>query len=62
MSTGPHVCFRVKLDGRYVDPMGIKSSAGEPVDGEKRIVFERVRDRLLADLGPGLLSLADEAL
>jgi murein DD-endopeptidase MepM/ murein hydrolase activator NlpD len=62
LSTGPHVCFRVKLDGRYVDPMGIKSSAGEPVDGEKRIVFERVRDQLLADLGPGPLSLADEAL
>ncbi|MFP6656266.1 MAG: peptidoglycan DD-metalloendopeptidase family protein [Myxococcota bacterium] len=62
LSTGPHVCFRVKLDGRYVDPMGIKSSAGEPVDREKRLVFESVRDQLLADLGPGPLSLVDEAL
>ena len=62
LSTGPHVCFRVKLDGRYVDPMRIASPAGAPVDVEKLPVFESVRDQLLADLGPGPLNLVDEAL
>lgn len=62
LSTGPHVCFRVKKDGSYVDPMRIASPAGLPVDGHDLIVFRNVRDRLLADLGPGPLNLADEAL
>jgi murein DD-endopeptidase MepM/ murein hydrolase activator NlpD len=62
LSTGPHVCFRVKKDGRYVDPMRIASPAGAPVDEKKRPIFENIRDQLLADLGPGLLSVDDEAL
>jgi len=62
LSTGPHVCFRVKKDGRYVDPMRIASPAGAPVDVEKFVVFQSVRDQLLADLGPGPLSVVDEAL
>ena len=62
LSTGPHVCFRVKRHGHYVDPMRISSPAGLPVDADKLIVFNNVRDRLLADLGPGPLNVADEAL
>jgi murein DD-endopeptidase MepM/ murein hydrolase activator NlpD len=62
LSTGPHVCFRVKLDGHYVDPMRIASPAGASVDVEKLVVFESVRDQLLADLGPGALNRVDEAL
>ncbi|MBC8187004.1 MAG: M23 family metallopeptidase, partial [Proteobacteria bacterium] len=62
LSTGPHVCFRVKKDGSYVDPMRIASPAGAPVDAGQLVVFESVRDQLLADLGPGPLSLVDEAL
>ncbi|MFK7898881.1 MAG: M23 family metallopeptidase [Myxococcota bacterium] len=62
LSTGPHVCFRVKKDGRYVDPMKISSPAGEPVAKAKIEQFAAVRDELLADLGPGAVSVADEAL
>lgn len=62
LSTGPHVCFRVKRDGRYIDPMKISAPAGEPVDVTRLAVFHSVRDQLLADLGPGPLHLADEAL
>lgn len=62
LSTGPHVCFRVKKYGNYVDPMRIRSPAGSPVDGARFADFQNVRDRLLADLGPGSISLADEAL
>lgn len=62
LSTGPHVCFRVKKHGHYVDPMRISSPAGEPVDRAQLVGFQRARDQLLADLGPGPLSVADEAL
>lgn len=62
LSTGPHVCFRVKKDGSYVDPMRISSPAGDPVDQHDLPDFEIVRDQLLADLGPGPISFADEAL
>ncbi len=62
LSTGPHVCFRVKKDGRYVDPMRISSPAGAPVPANEFMDFQNVRDRLLADLGPGPISLAHEAL
>jgi murein DD-endopeptidase MepM/ murein hydrolase activator NlpD len=62
LSTGPHVCFRVKKDGRYVDPMRIKSPAGPAVEHDQLMAFEHVRDELLADLGTGPLAVADEAL
>ena len=62
LSTGPHVCFRVKQDGRYIDPMEISGPAGDPVAPSQLAVFRSVRDQLLADLGPGPLNLADEAL
>ena len=62
LSTGPHVCFRVKRDGKYVDPMKISGPAGDPVEPSQLAVFRSVRDQLLADLGPGPLNLADEAL
>jgi murein DD-endopeptidase MepM/ murein hydrolase activator NlpD len=62
LSTGPHVCFRVKKDGKYVDPLKISSPAGEPVEPSELAAFENVRDQRLADLGPAPISYADEAL
>lgn len=64
LSTGPHVCFRVKRHGVYVDPMKIGGPAGAPIDTSRFAVFRSVRDQLLADLGVGNgpVALADEAL
>jgi len=62
LSTGPHVCFRVKKDGRYVDPLKISSPAGASVGRADFAIFESVRDGFLADLGPGPISASDEAL
>ena len=62
LSTGPHVCFRVKRDGKYVYSRKIAGPAGDPVEPSQLAVFRSIRDQLLADLGPGPLNLADEAL
>lgn len=62
LSTGPHVCFRVKKDGHYVDPMKISTPSGEPIESEHLDDFLNVRDQLLASLGPGPVTHADEAL
>jgi len=62
LSTGPHVCFRVKKDGRYIDPMKISSPAGDSVQSEAFDDFINVRDQLLAHLDLGPVSLANEAL
>lgn len=67
LSTGPHVCFRVKKDGTYVDPMKLSGPAGAPVASSRLPAFRSIRDQLLADLGPGpfgddALASVDEAL
>ena len=62
LSTGPHVCFRVKQDGAYVDPMKISGPAGDPVGPSNLSAFASIRDQLLADLGPRTLTVADGAL
>jgi murein DD-endopeptidase MepM/ murein hydrolase activator NlpD len=62
LATGPHVCFRVQKNGRYVNPLDISAPAGDPVTAPDRERFESVRDLLLADLGTGMQIAADEAL
>jgi len=61
LSTGPHVCFRVKKDGHYVDPMKISSPAGAAVDPDALADFYNIRDERLADLGPGPAGVINEA-
>jgi len=35
LATGPHVCFRVQRDGKYVNPMDIASPPGESIAGDE---------------------------
>ncbi len=62
LSTGPHVCFRIARDGRYVNPLALKSPAGEPIAESKWMDFQVVRDTLLSDLDVRRLALVGEAL
>ena len=62
LATGPHVCFRVQKNGRYVNPLDISTPAGDPVASADRLRFESARDLLFADLGSGMQMAADEAL
>lgn len=65
LATGSHVCFRVTKNGQYVNPMSLNRQrpAARSVRDESWADFERVRDRLLADLrGDSGLEFAENAL
>jgi len=62
LSTGPHVCFRVTKDGKYVNPILLPTPQGPPLPEQFEQAFEARRDSLLASLDSGTLVAADEAL
>jgi murein DD-endopeptidase MepM/ murein hydrolase activator NlpD len=62
LSTGPHVCFRVAKDGKYVNPIQLPTPEGPPLPEQFARKFQAHRDTLLASLDSGTLVAADEAL
>jgi len=51
LATGPHVCFRLNKDGRYVNPLNVRGLATrEPVSAKLMPRFEAARHMLLAEL------------
>jgi len=62
LATGPHVCFRVTKDGRYVNPATLKVPQGPPISDAIATVFNNTRDTFLAELDSGPLVASDEAL
>jgi murein DD-endopeptidase MepM/ murein hydrolase activator NlpD len=50
LSTGPHVCFRIAKNGRYVNPARLRSPVGPPVPKEMLPVFHAAADQLFGEL------------
>ena len=50
LATGPHVCFRVQRNGKYVDPSRLKMPAGIPIARAQVPAFRATRDARLAEL------------
>jgi murein DD-endopeptidase MepM/ murein hydrolase activator NlpD len=51
LSTGPHVCFRMTKEGRYVDPDRVRIPTGPVIDAAALPRFIAARDQRLAQLG-----------
>jgi hypothetical protein len=62
LSTGPHVCFRIAKNGKFVNPIRIPGSESPPLPTELQPSFQAHRDTLLASLDSGTLVASDEAL
>ncbi|MBW2712420.1 MAG: M23 family metallopeptidase [Deltaproteobacteria bacterium] len=54
LATGPHVCFRLQKDGRYVNPKKLRSPAGKPIPASEITAFESRANALLAALNETL--------
>jgi murein DD-endopeptidase MepM/ murein hydrolase activator NlpD len=50
LATGPHVCFRIQRNGKYVDPGRLRMPTGVPIAKAQVPVFRATRDALLAEL------------
>ena len=48
LSTGPHLDYRMSLNGKYVDPLRIQLPPAEPIPEEERAAFGVARARHLA--------------
>lgn len=62
LATGPHTCFRMEKDGKYLNPRGIDRRAAEPIRGEQWAAFAAQRDERLLGLDGGSVVAVQDAL
>jgi murein DD-endopeptidase MepM/ murein hydrolase activator NlpD len=46
LSTGAHVHYEIRINGRFVDPMRVKLPRGRELNGPMLATFERERERI----------------
>ncbi|MFQ5513881.1 MAG: peptidoglycan DD-metalloendopeptidase family protein [Myxococcota bacterium] len=50
LATGPHLDYRLRVRGRFVDPLKVRFPKGTPITVKARVRFEQLRDIRLAEL------------
>jgi murein DD-endopeptidase MepM/ murein hydrolase activator NlpD len=53
LATAPHLDYRVQKDGRWIDPLKLKSLPAEPIPAGEMADFVAARDRLRGELAAG---------
>jgi murein DD-endopeptidase MepM/ murein hydrolase activator NlpD len=53
LASGPHLDYRVQHQGRWIDPLSLKSVPAEPISVESRQAFEGERDAFRVALASG---------
>ena len=48
LSTGPHLCYRMKKNGRWVNPRMVDAPAKDPIAPHEMVEFNAVRDAYLS--------------
>jgi hypothetical protein len=61
LATAPHLDYRLKTKGKFVDPLRVKFPKGEPISVSARDRFERVKDSRLAELNAAQPAVVLEA-
>ncbi len=51
LSTGPHLDYRVQKNGRWLDPLSLKSEPADPIPSDRMAAFMERRDELRTALG-----------
>lgn len=51
LATAPHLDYRVRKDGRWVDPLKLRGEPARPIPAEELDAFLAERDRLRSELG-----------
>ena len=59
LASGPHLDYRVKVNGKYINPLSLRSVAPDPLAGEALARFKVTRDQLLPLLPEPGLALAE---
>lgn len=59
LASGPHLDYRVKVNGKYINPLSLRSVAPDPLKGEALARFKETRDQLIPLLPELGLAVAD---
>jgi len=63
MATGPHLDFRLKQHGRYLNPATLQTPPAKPIPAEAMARFHATRDAFLRELDPPpLMAATNEAM
>lgn len=63
LATGPHLDFRLKQYGRYINPASLSTPQASPIPSDQMVRFKATRDSLLRELEPGpVVAATSEAM
>ncbi|MEE3332020.1 MAG: peptidoglycan DD-metalloendopeptidase family protein [Myxococcota bacterium] len=62
LATGPHTCFRIAKDGRYLNPFKVESPPAGPISTQSRALFAQRRAELMIGLDGGTVVAVQDAL